>query len=124
MNWAFTSEAPTARMCIGLFYMLLLLPGTLTAQHPPPSAVVKKSVNLIQVTQLIELGLTSNDKRASRPRLVGRVPWGSPPLTVIVNWPPQVRDTLRVPTNGVLSRASGNGEVPIHQLSEGVNRRE
>jgi hypothetical protein len=53
MNWAFTSEAPTARICLGLFYMLLLLPGTLTAQHPPPSAVVKTSVNLIQVPVVV-----------------------------------------------------------------------
>src|SRR5260370_38544110 len=53
MNLAFTSEAPTARICLGLFYMLLLLPGTLTAQHPPPSAVVKTSVNLIQVPVVV-----------------------------------------------------------------------
>src|SRR5260370_41611277 len=53
MNWAFTSEAPTARIFLTLLYMLLLLPGTLTAQHPPPSAVVKKSVNLIQVPVVV-----------------------------------------------------------------------
>jgi VWFA-related protein len=53
MNWAFTYEAPTARLCTRLCYTLLLLPGTLTAQHLPPSAVVKKSVNLIQVPVVV-----------------------------------------------------------------------
>lgn len=56
MNWAFTYEVSTAKICIGLFYILLillLLPSTLTAQHLPPSAVVKKSVNLIQVPVVV-----------------------------------------------------------------------
>jgi VWFA-related protein len=53
MNWACTYESPTARICTGLFYMLLWLPCALTAQHLPPSAEFKKSVNLIQVPVVV-----------------------------------------------------------------------
>jgi VWFA-related protein len=53
MIWVFTSKPQTPGVCAGLFCMLGLLAGSLAAQRIPPSAELKKSVNLVEVPVVV-----------------------------------------------------------------------